>query len=181
MRAGRNRCSVRRSRVVLAPRPWRLFCGRYPADNGDNKRRSPGRARISRQTIARGKSGCLGCTCQTRVRCFPFCTRCCGRSQRPAFPAPSAVQRDNEIECLGRNRVARTIAAVVARLDPTRFTRLENRLKFSDLDTPRFSRQSFSTLSAITDKTHVFRGCVTTFKRCVNIVGSSQATTAVII
>src|SRR5438105_12673700 len=37
--------SVRQSRVVLAPRPWRLFCGRYPADNGDNKRRSPGRAR----------------------------------------------------------------------------------------------------------------------------------------
>ena len=35
--------------------------------NGDNKGRSPGRARISRQTIARGKPGCLGCTCQTRV------------------------------------------------------------------------------------------------------------------
>jgi len=32
------------------------------------KGRSPGRARISRQTIARGKPGCLGCTCQIRVR-----------------------------------------------------------------------------------------------------------------
>jgi len=38
--------------------------------NGDNKCRSPGRARISRKPIARGKPGCLGCTCQTRVRCF---------------------------------------------------------------------------------------------------------------
>ena len=45
----------RRSRVVLAPRPWRLFGGKYPADNGDNKRRSPGRARISRKPL-RGES-----------------------------------------------------------------------------------------------------------------------------
>ena len=43
--ARRQQNCVRRSRVVLAPRPWRLFCGRYPADNGDKKRRSPGRAR----------------------------------------------------------------------------------------------------------------------------------------
>ena len=86
----RNVGGVRRSRVVLAPRPWRLFGGKYPADNGDNKGRSPGRVRISRKTIARGKPGCLGCTCQTRVRSSTTpCTRCCGRSQRPAFPAPS--------------------------------------------------------------------------------------------
>ena len=56
--------------------------------NGDNQRRSPGRARISRQTIARGKPGCLGCTCLIRVRLSTICTRCCGRSQRLAFPAP---------------------------------------------------------------------------------------------
>ena len=31
--------------------------------NGDKQRRSPGRARISRQPIARGRPGCLGCTC----------------------------------------------------------------------------------------------------------------------
>src|SRR5213075_1579305 len=36
--------------------------------NGDKKRRSPGRARISRKAIAWGKPGCLGCTCQSRVR-----------------------------------------------------------------------------------------------------------------
>src|SRR5690349_18673307 len=54
---------------------WRRDPGVYPTclcglGNGDNEGRSPGRARISRKTIARGKPGCLGCTCQTRVRSF---------------------------------------------------------------------------------------------------------------
>src|SRR5205085_9315295 len=31
-----------------------------------------GEHEVSRQTIARGKPGCLGCTCQIRVRCFLF-------------------------------------------------------------------------------------------------------------
>jgi hypothetical protein len=37
---------------------------------GARKAASPGRARISRKTIARGRPGCLGCTCQTRVHAF---------------------------------------------------------------------------------------------------------------
>jgi hypothetical protein len=54
---------------------WRRDPGVYPArlcgpGNGDNKGRSLGRARISRNTIARGKPGCLGCTCQIRVHSF---------------------------------------------------------------------------------------------------------------
>jgi hypothetical protein len=75
---------------------WRRDRGVYPAclcgfGNGDNKRRSPGRVRISRKTIARGKPGCPGCTRGlTRVLfCSTFRTRDCGRSRRPAFPAPS--------------------------------------------------------------------------------------------
>jgi hypothetical protein len=75
---------------------WRRDRGVDPArwcgfGNGDNKRRSPGRARISRNTIARGKPGCPGCTCGlTRVLfCSTLRTRDCGRSRRPAFPAPS--------------------------------------------------------------------------------------------
>src|SRR6201990_3286256 len=52
---------------------WRRDPGVYPSrpcgnGNGGNKGRSPGRARISRKAVARGKPGCLGCTCQTRVR-----------------------------------------------------------------------------------------------------------------
>ena len=37
---------------------------------GARKAASPGRARISRKAIARGKPGCLGCTCQIRVLSF---------------------------------------------------------------------------------------------------------------
>src|SRR6201990_2463304 len=52
---------------------WRRDPGVYPSrpcgnGNGGKKGRSPGRARISRKAVARGKPGCLGCTCQTRVR-----------------------------------------------------------------------------------------------------------------
>jgi hypothetical protein len=41
MRAFRGR----RSRVVLTPRRWRQMSGKHAADDGDNKARSPGRAR----------------------------------------------------------------------------------------------------------------------------------------
>ena len=48
-----------------------------------------GEHEVSRKAIARGRPGCLGCTCLIRVRSFStHCTRCCGRSRRPAFPAP---------------------------------------------------------------------------------------------
>ena len=66
-RTGRNVRGGRRSRVVLTPRPWRQVGAKYRADDGGKTGRSPGRARISRKTIARGKPGCLGCTCQIRV------------------------------------------------------------------------------------------------------------------
>ena len=81
--------------------------------NGDNKGRSPGRVRISRKAIARGKPGGLGCTCQIRVHSFhQFSTRRCGCIRRPAFPAPSLQRgkrscktqvksrRENENACL---------------------------------------------------------------------------------
>jgi hypothetical protein len=51
--------------------PGATLAGSTRADNGGKKGRSPGRARISRKTIARGKPGCLGCTCSsTRVLSF---------------------------------------------------------------------------------------------------------------
>ena len=42
---------------------------RKPA-TGARKAASPGRARISRKAVARGKPGCPGCTCQTRVHSY---------------------------------------------------------------------------------------------------------------
>jgi len=40
--AGRKRGSVRRNRVVLAPRPWRYVGGNLPDNNGGKKGRFPG-------------------------------------------------------------------------------------------------------------------------------------------
>src|SRR5436190_9187540 len=71
-----------------------------------------GEHEISRNTIARGKSGCLGCTCQTRVRSFYHCTRQCGRSRRPAFPAPSS-QEEGQRDCKTRTTHAAGTRVVV--------------------------------------------------------------------
>src|SRR5206468_7879418 len=54
---------------------WRRDPGATSAEflpaTGARKAASPGRSRISRKTIARGKPGCLGCTCSlTRVLSF---------------------------------------------------------------------------------------------------------------
>src|SRR5689334_8049823 len=48
--------------------PGATPAGAIPPATGARKAASPGRARISRQTIARGRPGCLGCTCLIRVR-----------------------------------------------------------------------------------------------------------------
>ena len=56
--AGRKRRGVRRSRVVLAPRPWRQSApSRSGCGNGDNKGRSPGRARSKPSNHCAGKAG----------------------------------------------------------------------------------------------------------------------------
>jgi hypothetical protein len=96
--------------------PGATSAGLFPPATGARKAASPGRASISRKTIARGKPGCLGCTCQTRVLCCAvFCTRRCGRSRRPAFPAPSVRERANDFAKLRRNRAVRMRAHVFPR------------------------------------------------------------------
>ena len=56
-----NAGSVRQSRVVLAPRPWRQAGGNYPAGHGGKKGRFPGEStKETVKTIARGKPGCSG-------------------------------------------------------------------------------------------------------------------------
>src|ERR1700752_4791326 len=118
--ARRKRGSVRRSRVVLAPRPWRLST---PPRGGvatvARKAVHRGEREVSRKTIARGKPGCFGCTCQTRVHSTATLrTRCCGRSRRSAFPAPSVRRRDTEYAEPGRKRVAGMRAYVLKLSSP---------------------------------------------------------------
>ena len=61
--AGRNAgLSVRQSRVVLAPRPWRQAGGKAHAATVANNAAHRGEHGISRKPIARGKPGCPGCT-----------------------------------------------------------------------------------------------------------------------
>jgi hypothetical protein len=53
--------SGRRRRVVLMPRRWHHTCGNDSASNGDNKARSPGRARRKPlKPFAREKPECFG-------------------------------------------------------------------------------------------------------------------------
>ena len=88
--------SWRRDRGVYPPRP----CG---VGNGDNKRRSPGRARISRKAIARGKSA-WSASPVVLCPCAPACgmPACFGaRDLRvhsaPGFPCALCGQRDDRI------------------------------------------------------------------------------------
>jgi hypothetical protein len=69
--------------------------------------RSPGRVRISRQTIAQGRSGCTGQACGScPVHFHSHGGHGCG--QHPAFPAPSASER--VIERPTRTHLRREVA-----------------------------------------------------------------------
>ena len=86
---------------------WRRDPGVYPArlcglGNGDNKGRSPGRARISRKAIARGRPGCLGCTCQTRVRSYYPLHTVMRAQSAPGFPCALCLGGSNELAKLRR-------------------------------------------------------------------------------
>ena len=49
-----------------------------------------------------------------------FSTRCCGRSQRPVFPAPSVRERADEMHNSGENRAVRIHAVVPGKRSATR-------------------------------------------------------------
>jgi hypothetical protein len=58
----------------------------------------------NRKTIARGKSGLSRLYLSNPCAFFHYQrTRCCGRSRRPAFPAPSIRERGKELAKLRRN------------------------------------------------------------------------------
>jgi hypothetical protein len=83
---------------------------------GARKAASPGRARISRKTIARGKSGLSRLNLSNPCAFFTtYCTRCCGRSRRPAFPAPSPRRGTTNLKNSGENRAVRMRTCVFPR------------------------------------------------------------------
>ena len=115
----RKRGSVRRSRVVLAPRPWRLST---PPRGGvatvARKAVHRGEHEGNRKAIARGKPGCLGCTCQTRVQSLlPIAHGDAGAVGARLSLRPLLKKGANEIAQPGRKRAAGMISAVVARFN----------------------------------------------------------------
>jgi hypothetical protein len=105
---------------------WRRDPGATPAGvilpaTGARKAASPGRARISRKAIARGRPGCLGCTCQNRVRSFVT-------SAHGAAGASSARLSLRPLSERGSNETATTRAKRVAGIEAyvSRHTRLSS-------------------------------------------------------
>src|ERR1700738_4363656 len=104
----------RRSRVVLTPRRRRQVGGSFSADDGDKKARSPGRARRKPLKPLRGECRTTRRDRGDYTRVLPtHGTRGCGRTGRPAFPAPS-VFREREIQSKTRAYRRRDREAVAA-------------------------------------------------------------------
>ena len=84
--------------------PGATSAGFVRSATGARKAASPGRARISRKTIARGKPGCPGCTCSFKPVCFLLLLLHAGlRAQSaPGFPCALSQKRDNETANLGQ-------------------------------------------------------------------------------
>ena len=94
----------RRSRVVLTPQGWRQVSHHDVRGDGDNKVRSPGRARRKPlKPSAQGRPAFSGEPVVTNsCACFHR-TRGCGCIGHPAFPAPSLFLRDTQDASLGRS------------------------------------------------------------------------------
>jgi hypothetical protein len=96
----------RRNRAVPIPRRWDQVLGDELRATVANKPGTPGRPRISRNTIAQGMPDRFGVPVVTCLRAFLLCTQGCGCSERPAFPAPSDFQGDTDDAPPGRNHAA---------------------------------------------------------------------------
>ena len=76
-----------------------------PPTTEANKPGTPGRSRISRDTIAQGMPDCFGVPVVTCLRAFFHCTQGCGCDKHPAFPAPSFL-RGSEVHGITRTLFA---------------------------------------------------------------------------
>src|SRR5215475_12387640 len=85
------------------------------AGNGGKKGRFPGESAYKPSNHCAGKAGMsrlyLSNPCAFLTT---HCTRRCGRSRRPAFPAPSCSSEGNKFRKLRRIRVVRTRAHVLS-------------------------------------------------------------------
>jgi hypothetical protein len=98
-----NARSVRRSRVVLAPRPWRYAGGSFSVGNGGKKGRFPGESTKETVKPLRGESrDCLAEPVVTTLVCF-FVSHARLRAQSaPGFPCALSQERGQRDAKLGR-------------------------------------------------------------------------------
>src|ERR1700716_2494355 len=77
-----------------------------------------GEHEVSRKTIAQGRPECSGEPVVITLVCFLLCTRGCGCTGHPAFPAPSVIE-GRRVSCTVRAQPCRGIAdaclSVIAR------------------------------------------------------------------
>jgi hypothetical protein len=100
--------------VVLTPRRWRQVGGKYPADDGDNKARSPGRSRgRPLKPLRAGMPGETGEPVVTMLVWFYFFPReAAGASSTRHSPRPHPF--GGEHSCITRaHRAARTWKCVL--------------------------------------------------------------------
>jgi hypothetical protein len=114
-----------------------------------------GEHEVSRKTSRAGKAGMSRLYLSNPCALYPmFSTRRCGRSQRPAFPAPSK-ERANEIARLRRNSRRENESAcfhVIARSEATTLLRLLRKLRRAQVRrsaSARRRKQSTSQLVAL--------------------------------
>src|SRR5215813_4754854 len=75
----------------------------FSAGNGGKKGRFPGESTYKPSNHCAGKAGMSWLYLSNPCAFLStHCTRCCGRSRRPAFPAPSVQERDNELASPGQ-------------------------------------------------------------------------------
>src|SRR5215470_5193577 len=102
--------------------PGATLAETFPLATGARKAASPGRARISRKTIARGRPGCPGCTCQIRVRSYYFLHTVLRAQSAPGFPCALSSERGNEMQNSGEKPAPRSLrrAYFLRIADPSR-------------------------------------------------------------
>src|SRR5262245_46489925 len=92
--------SVRRSRVVLAPRPWRQVGGTIRRRRWQ-KRPLTGESTKQAVTPLRGESRDVAAVPVVLPRVLSFLHTGYGRSRRPAFPAPSDRRGPTRLQSSG--------------------------------------------------------------------------------
>ena len=96
--------SVRRSRVVRAPRCWRYVGGKRPADNGGKRAVHRGEHEVSRRAIAQGRPECCRCpVCSCAVLFAQIARETAGAASTRSSLRPLFSRRANEGANLGRS------------------------------------------------------------------------------